>query len=568
MHDGPEAGRNGTAAGGLTLDVFYVLIPVCKCRSRKDTGRGKGREYVAKAGDAPQAPAGIRRAGQGALMKNAVRRKEKGIVYISGLAAMFFCAGFTSPLYPYYIGTDTSIFLIMAKGIVNGKVPYLNLYDHKGPIFFWMEALGYLFGGRTGVFLFQCLLFLADLYLLEKISFLFHASFPAVSAVFASAFFYLFSHGNLTEEFSMPLVLAALYLQLRFLLSGEKKHSPAAGFFYGIILGLLSFIRLNNAVIPCCMIFCIAILLIQEREWVNLSGNLALGLLGVSAVAFPVCLYFYRHGTLSDMLYATFLHNMLYARSAAHYPVFSSAFLRFFFLFLPGAASFFIFLEKWRTEKKRVWLSLGFTVIMTYGMLAYTNKYIHYFLLGVPLFAVAAVAADREESVFQVWKDAAALLLRRKGGERISFRPGAALIAAVTALYLMASMISACAPVYKTYLTEASYNLYAEVQSGLDLIPEEERDSVIVYNVMTKFYFYADILPCFKYFALQNWMTTDVVNVNQEFMEFLKEDHPLWVVAYVGEQDETFREILDSDYYLIGTDSFLNYYRYAGKEEQ
>ena len=33
-----------------------------------------------------------------------------------------------------------------------------------------MEALGYLFGGRTGVFIFQCLLFLVDLFLIEKIS--------------------------------------------------------------------------------------------------------------------------------------------------------------------------------------------------------------------------------------------------------------------------------------------------------------------------------------------------------------------------------------------------------------
>lgn len=70
---------------------------------------------------------------------------------------MLICAGFTSPLYPHYAGRDSSTFLLLARGILDGRIPYLDLFDHKGPVFYWMEALGYFFGGRTGVFFLQCI---------------------------------------------------------------------------------------------------------------------------------------------------------------------------------------------------------------------------------------------------------------------------------------------------------------------------------------------------------------------------------------------------------------------------
>ena len=66
---------------------------------------------------------------------------------------MLICAGSSSPLYPHYIGADASVFLTVTKGILNGKIPYIDLFDHKGPIFYWMETIGYFFGGRTGVFI-------------------------------------------------------------------------------------------------------------------------------------------------------------------------------------------------------------------------------------------------------------------------------------------------------------------------------------------------------------------------------------------------------------------------------
>lgn len=62
---------------------------------------------------------------------------------------------YTTPISPYY-GNDSAFFLLMGKGVTQGKIPYLDLYDQKGPMIFYVNALGYLLtGDRYGIFLMQ-----------------------------------------------------------------------------------------------------------------------------------------------------------------------------------------------------------------------------------------------------------------------------------------------------------------------------------------------------------------------------------------------------------------------------
>ena len=474
---------------------------------------------------------------------------------------MLICAGFTSPLYPHYIGLDTSMLLTIAKGIVNGKIPYMDLFDHKGPVYFWIYAAGYFAGGRTGVFVLQCMVLFVNLLLLERIADLFHVDSNKLLLSYFALFFFMFEHGGLTEEFSMPLVLAGMYYELRFLKSGEEIHSPGIAFSYGLLLGLLSFIRLNNAIILCALLLCIMIILIRERQWKNLLFNLLCGLLGIAVIAVPVCMYFNYQGCMFDMLYGTFLHNLGYAKNNTHYPILSSSFLYFLILFIPAFYAMGVFWKKWRSARDRTYASLLFATVMTYAMLVYTNVYLHYFVLGIPL-VITAAAADGGLSLAAIREKAAGSMKRKEHGT--SGRAGLLSVAltGITVVYLLLAVFRACAPIYKTYLSDIALREYERVQEGVSVIPEEERDSVIAYNVQSDFYFHADIIPCYKYFTLQRWMTTEKVNVYREFMRFVWEEHPLWVVIRADEEDKTIRSILDVDYTCKWSDEAFSYYRY------
>ena len=473
------------------------------------------------------------------------------------IAAMLVCSGFTSPLYPHYAGLDSSMFLITAKGLLSGKICYVDLFDHKGPVFFWMEALGYAMGGRTGVWLLQCVFALTDLLLIKKICGLFHANFFYTAFAFFAVFFCLFSHGNLTEEFSMPLILLGFYYELCFLISDQKQHPPLWALLYGVLIGAMAFIRVNNAVILCALILCIAVILIRNRAWGNLVCNLAAGLAGIALVAVPVCVYFAHYGALNDMLYATFLHNLIYAKNSTHDPIFSKRILHFAVMYLPGILSLLAFSSRWRATKNRMYASLAAAVVITFLMLLYSNVYDHYFMLGLPLFMAAAAVLLRDSERSRV-RDALRVLREKMHGEngKLTFA-----LAAVVAVYAVLSAYSACAPIYKTYLTDIAGEQYRQIHESAEQIPGDERDSVIGFGVLADFYVHADIVPCYRYYTLQRWMTTDENDVYGQFMEYVRSEHPLWLITKPDEDDAGITAVLEESYTLVTADDYACYYR-------
>lgn len=165
---------------------------------------------------------------------------------------------------------------------------------------------------------------------------------------------------------------------------------PAHYFTFTILLGFLAFIRLNNAITLYALLLCIIASLIRKNQWFNLLLNLLLGLLGLATISFSICWYFYTHGALYDMLYGTFFHNKLYATDHTHYPIFSTLFIKFFALYAPGICVCALFFIKWKEERCRLFASLLFAALLSYGMLIYTNVYTHYFYWDPPFFCYSS----------------------------------------------------------------------------------------------------------------------------------------------------------------------------------
>ena len=68
---------------------------------------------------------------------------------------VFACFGFLSNPYLNTAGTDSSIFLYVARILNNGLVPYLHVFDHKGPLIYFIDALGWLISPTSflGIFI-------------------------------------------------------------------------------------------------------------------------------------------------------------------------------------------------------------------------------------------------------------------------------------------------------------------------------------------------------------------------------------------------------------------------------
>ena len=151
------------------------------------------------------------------FMEKLDRRPLLRLPILLGLSLVFMLAAsvYTTPLNHYY-GFDSSVFMAFGKGIAHGLRPYLDLYDNKGPMIFYINALGYLLGGRNGVFALQVLFMAGVFELIWRLARLYASPKGALWSLAVFAFLYCgtVGEGNMTEEWSLVFALLSVWLGL------------------------------------------------------------------------------------------------------------------------------------------------------------------------------------------------------------------------------------------------------------------------------------------------------------------------------------------------------------------
>lgn len=462
--------------------------------------------------------------------------------------AMLFCCAYTSPLYPYYNNSDSPIFILIGKGIAEGKLCYVDLFDHKGPVLFFIEALGWIIGGRTGIWLLECIGMIVSEFAIVGICRELKAKpwLPIISS--AMVLFFTFCHGNLTEDYSLPLIYLCLWLAIRFFVSGSERHPVRYAYVYGLCVGIIAFIRINNALIIFSLILGILLDLIRKRQFKNMVANLAAGLLGIATIAIPICLYFYVHQALYDMLYATFLYNLLYAEESSHLHLWEN--ILFLVLYAPAVFSTAVFMKCREQYDRALIETLLIASILSLLMLLYANVYEHYFTLAIPVFTVAVAMAAPDPKLRELLhpsKKASVMLV---------------CLGLIVLAHSGLSAYRAAAPLYKSYLTDIAYDRYHQMSDSANTIPEDERDNVLGLGIPVEWYLDMDITPCYKYYTLQQWWSTSENDVYGDTVAFVESSHPAWLITKAG-SDYGVDEI-EKSYELVEENDYASFYRYVG----
>lgn len=159
------------------------------------------------------------------------QKQWKIILFCFALSALFLliCTK-SSFLYPINDWNDSNCFFTVGKGMMQGKVPYRDLFEQKGPLLYFIHGLASLisFDSFLGVFFFEILSFGIFLWFSYRIIFLFsqkaytYVLLPVLSvAVLSSS---SFCKGDSAEEFCLPLLSASLFYLLRYM--KKKERSP------------------------------------------------------------------------------------------------------------------------------------------------------------------------------------------------------------------------------------------------------------------------------------------------------------------------------------------------------
>lgn len=218
-----------------------------------------------------------------------------------------------NPLFSYP-GRDAGIFLYIGSLILKGKVPYLDVWENKGPIVFYINALGLFLGdgSRWGVWLLEFLFLFGGAWLCYSLVTIVMGRIPALIGVIVliTSAGNILQGGNYSEEYSVLFSCLALW---GFVKGVEKPKNKMPNFLIGLSLGFNILLRPNNISMQIAVVGAFVVLAFLSKDWRLLVRRFVLIALGGAAVVVPVLLYFVLQGALKEMINVVFVFNYQYS---------------------------------------------------------------------------------------------------------------------------------------------------------------------------------------------------------------------------------------------------------------
>ena len=412
---------------------------------------------------------------------------------IAALYLSFFSYA-TSPFF-LHEGMDTSVFKTMGLALLHGKVPYVDIFDHKGPVLYAIFALGqFLHPGNWGIFIIQTLCaasLLTFLFLIAK-SFISPAkSFLVVllSLFFLTAFI---EEGGQCEEWGLYFSVPALYLCLRLLRADldDMRHLRLFSFIIGACFAAGFLIRPNDAVsVTGASFFGVLLFWFIRSARPKAVTAFAFAAIGVVLVLIPFVAWFAYHSAFMNLLDGLLLFNLRYAGTGdAFNSDLNVRFARMTVLLLGGGVfSFFAFRNNFRRELFILLPGALFTALLIGSRL-----YPHYYITTLPLICLFLTAAFLASKPLYTTLLIALLCVFPITRDRNEHK--------MTLPYCF-KQISMRSKLHHRQDRELK-PFYREVDALIAQIPQQCRDSVWNYNLSwgEKIYFSSlwrnDIIPC------------------------------------------------------------------------
>ncbi len=484
-------------------------------------------------------------------------RRYLGIMAVISFLYLLLAYESTSPLYPYVHGLDSSFFMVTGRMVADGKVPYLDFFDMKGPIIFFIEGLGeWLIDGKMGIFLIQNLFFLATTGLSYGIARQFVKEGPALLVVLLNLFVLstTSSGGNFTEEFSLPPVLLCELLAVLYAKkskksmwkSGETEHPPFYAAVYGFCFMYLALIRITNAALICGIVGSVLVVLIATKKWKNIVQNMAGFLIGAALCFAPVALYFLAKNAFGEMLYGTFVFPFMYSNDGITNRA-ASTWMSILYYIGPALSGFFAALIYGKKKEPYMGYMMAFSIFLLVVSLNMGRTSAHYFTLAMPSYVVGLAMT----------------------GQLLSERE---LRTAPWPLFLTAALVAVLGSTFMNYhggitaKISSNLNVIVSPEGGRewteavraqgDLIPEAERDLVWGYGIHPAWYFINDIQPCNRFCAYQGtFVSMAPEKTVDEIYTMLDTVFPRWIIVYNVEEAkgelEYLGAVLETRYKLV-----------------
>jgi hypothetical protein len=209
---------------------------------------------------------------------------------------------------------DGGFFLYAGQQIVDGKIPYQDFWDSKGPGIFYINALGLVLGGgsRWGVWFVEFICLFGTLLLLYNTL---SKRWGMGAALFGAALAGLglrsvLGYGNYTEEYALLFNAAGLIL---FLSMVDVEQNYWKYIWVGALFGLSFTFRANNIGGLFALLGAVFLYYVLKRHYLEALRIILATLAGFALPLILWTIYFAMMGDVGEMLYASIIFNFSYS---------------------------------------------------------------------------------------------------------------------------------------------------------------------------------------------------------------------------------------------------------------
>jgi hypothetical protein len=250
--------------------------------------------------------------------------KPNKLLFRTGLVILFLFLPATllyhgNPL-DHMPGRDNGVFLYGGQQLLAGQTPYIDFWDHKGPLIYFIDALGLLIGkgsrwGVWGVELIFLFLTAAGIYRTSRVYWDKSSGIIAViywTYVLGQVGHYIYFHDtNYTEAYSLLFNVISVYF---WSLASSSRHYKWCYLAMGASASFSLLLRPNNVGIQASLILVDFIIAISRRGFNKFVKKAAFFALGASIILVACAVWFLSRGALSTMVDAVLNYNLYYTQ--------------------------------------------------------------------------------------------------------------------------------------------------------------------------------------------------------------------------------------------------------------
>jgi len=211
-------------------------------------------------------------------------------------------------------GCDSSVFIYVAKVMIDGGMPYRDTFDHKGPLIYLIDALGLLLNEHVGIWVLELITLFIIFLFTYKIARLLQCSSLLscfIVAIGLSVLSWYFEDGNLTEEYACALIIISFYIFLKYNLLGIVKKYEIV--ICGMTFASVCMLRINMIAVWIVMCIAVRVVCIYTHQQQVIPKFVSLFLFGTALVIVPILIWILYNSAFYEFINDYFIFNFKYS---------------------------------------------------------------------------------------------------------------------------------------------------------------------------------------------------------------------------------------------------------------